>query len=61
MEKVDVDQEEMFYCKGGVTLEWVVQGGCGCPIPDSVQCLIVGGITVILCGSLGTVLNIVRA
>jgi len=27
----------MRYCEGGETLERVAQGGCGCPLPGSIQ------------------------
>ena len=27
----------MHYCEGGETLEQVAQGGCGCPLPGSIQ------------------------
>ena len=28
---------EVFHTEGGDTLEQVAQGGCGCPIPGSIQ------------------------
>ena len=30
-------QEEVFHTGGGDALEQVAQGGCGCPIPGSIQ------------------------
>ena len=30
-------QEEILYCEGGETLEQVVQRGCECPFPGSIQ------------------------
>jgi len=29
--------EKVLHSQGGVTLEQVAQGGCGCPIPEGIQ------------------------
>ena len=36
--RLRLDIRRKFFTEGGVTLEQVAQGGCGCPIPGGIQC-----------------------